>query len=130
VFSTKFEELSNMLEEDKAMLVRGLILPEENAPPKISIQELIPLEVARVPLPSLIAIRVPMNGSGDGKRAAALAELFGKKPGNTEVRLRLEKRKDFSVILDVPAKVRPDKQFRAELERICGSEALEILANE
>ncbi len=130
VFSTQFERLAPMLEEDKAMLVRGLILPEENAPPKISIQDLVPLDVARVPLPSLISIRVPVNGAGDGKRAAALAELFERKPGATEVRFRLEKRKDFSVILDVPLRVRPDKEFRAELERICGKEALEILAAE
>jgi DNA polymerase-3 subunit alpha len=56
--------------------------------------------------------------------------LFARKPGATEVRLRLEKRRDFSVILDVPAKVRPDKEFCAELARICGPEALEVLANE
>jgi hypothetical protein len=29
----------------------------------------------------------------------------------------------------VSAKVRPDKQFRAELAGICGPEALEVLAN-
>ena len=51
-------------------------------------------------------------------------------PAETEVRLRLEKRRDFSVILDVAAKVRPDKEFCAELARICGPEALEVLANE
>ena len=45
------------------MLVRGLVLPEENAPPKISVQEIVPLEVARVNLPSLISIRVPVNGA-------------------------------------------------------------------
>ena len=50
------------------------------------------------------------------------------KPGPTEVRLRLEKSCDFSVILDVTAKVRPDKEFCAEVARICGSEAMEVLA--
>jgi hypothetical protein len=33
------------------------------------------------------------------------------------------------VILDVPAKVRPDKEFKAELVRICGGDSLEVLAN-
>ena len=37
--------------------------------------------------------------------------------------------RDFSVILDITAKVRPDKEFRAEVERICGPEVLEVLAN-
>jgi len=29
----------------------------------------------------------------------------------------------------VPAKVRPDKEFRAELGRICGTDSMEVLAN-
>ncbi len=128
VFSTQYERLTPLLTEDKAVLVRGLVLPEENAPPKISVQDIVPLENARVSLPSLISIRVPMNGSGAGDRAAQLQQLFQRKPGETEVRLRLEKPRDFSVILDITAKVRPDKEFCAEISRICGAEALEVMA--
>ncbi len=128
VFSTQYERLLSGLQEDKAVLVRGLLLPEENAPPKVSVQDIVPLEVARVNLPSLISIRVLLNGSSNGAHAAALRELFSKKPGETEVRLRLEKSRDFSVILDLSAKVRPDKEFRAEVARICGNEAMEVLA--
>jgi DNA polymerase III subunit alpha len=54
--------------------------------------------------------------------------LFRQKPGGTEVRFRLELARDFSVILDVPAKVRPDREFKAALEKICGPDALEVLA--
>src|SRR5580700_4796366 len=129
VFTTQYERLEKSLIEDKAVLVRGLVLPEENAPPKISVQDIVPLEVARISLPSLITIRVPVNGSGDADRAGALQRLFASKPGSTEVRLRLEKSRDFSVILDISLKVRPDKEFCAEVKRICGSECMEILAN-
>jgi DNA polymerase-3 subunit alpha len=138
VFSTQYERLTPLLAEDQAVLVRGLVLPEENAPPKISVQDIVPLELARVNLPSLISIRVPVNGaapadaSAPGRipdRAEALRRLFDGKPGDTEVRLRLEKPRDFSVILDIAAKVRPDKEFCAEVARICGSEAMEILGN-
>ncbi len=129
VFSTQYERLLDQFQEDKAVLVRALVLPEENAPPKISIQDIVPLENARVHLPSLISIRVPLNGSAEAGRAAALHDLFERKPGETGVRLRLEKPRDFSVILDVNAKVRPDKEFCAEVSRICGTEALEILAS-
>ena len=64
LFSTQYERLNPSLNEDKAVLIRGLVLPEENAPPKISVQEIVPLEVARVNLPSLISIKVPVNGVG------------------------------------------------------------------
>ncbi len=127
VFSTQYERLLSGLQEDKAVLVRGLLLPEESGPPKVSVQDIVPLEVARVNLPSLISIRVPLNGSSGGA-SSALRELFSRKPGDTEVRLRLEKSRDFSVILDLSAKVRPDKEFRAEVARICGNEAMEVLA--
>jgi DNA polymerase-3 subunit alpha len=62
-------------------------------------------------------------------RAAALRDLFQRKPGASEVRLRLEKSRDYSVIMDVTSKVRPDKESRVEVERICGPESLEVLAN-
>jgi hypothetical protein len=31
--------------------------------------------------------------------------------------------------MDVTTRVRPDKEFKAEVERICGPEALEVLAS-
>ncbi len=91
VFSTQYERLLPMLQEDKAVLVRAWCCRKKNAAPKLSVQDIVPLEVARLNLPSLISIRVPLNGSGEGKRASALHELFARKPGETEVRLRLEK---------------------------------------
>jgi DNA polymerase-3 subunit alpha len=135
LFTTNFERLSSMLAEDQAVLVRGLVLPEENAAPKISVQDIVPLEVARVPLPSLISIRVWLRKNGDAAngnatdRVAALDDLFRRKAGDTQVRLRLESPRDFTVILDVPTKVRPDREFRAEIEKLCGAEAIEVLAN-
>ena len=72
VFTTQYERLSPEIVEDEAVLVRGLVLPEENAPPKISVQEIVPLEKAAIRLPSLISIRVWLgrNGSpGQGRRA-------------------------------------------------------------
>src|SRR3984885_11298359 len=133
-FSTQYDRLLKDLVEDQAVLVRGLVLPEENGPPKISVQDIVPLRVARVNLPTLISIRVPVgvngtSGNQTGDKAEALNQLFARKRGETEVRLRLEKPRDFSVILDVAPKVRPDKEFWAEVERICGPESLEILAS-
>jgi DNA polymerase-3 subunit alpha len=128
VFTSTYEQVLPMLADDKAVFIRGMALPEEGAPTKVSVKDVIPLEVARVPLPSLISIKVKLGTNGTDK-AEALGTLFERKPGDTAVRLRLERPKDFSVILDVTARVRPDKEFRAEIERICGPESLEVLAN-
>jgi DNA polymerase-3 subunit alpha len=128
VFTTQYERLLSELADDKAVMVRGMALPEEGASTRVSVQDIVPLEVARVALPSLISIRVRIAQNGVDK-AEALHQLFHRKPGEAQVRLRLEKPRDFSVILDVTSRVRPDKEFCAEIERICGPEALEVLAS-
>jgi DNA polymerase-3 subunit alpha len=128
VFAASFERLAPLVVEDQAVLIRGLALPEENGPPRISIQDLVPLENARVDLPSLISVRVWLGRDGGAGRAAALHELFQRKTGETQVRLRLDLARQFSVLLDVPLNVRPDKEFRAEVENICGPGAIEKLA--
>jgi DNA polymerase-3 subunit alpha len=78
-------------------------------------------------MPKVISIRVWLGRNGQD-RAQALSDLFRRKPGETEVRLRLELPRDFAVLLDVPARVRPDKEFRATVEEICGAEAIERVA--
>ncbi len=128
LFTTQYDRLQSMLEEDRAVLIRGTALPEEGSPTKISIQDIIPLDVARVPMPALVSVKVRLGRNGID-RASELSKLFGAKPGDTHVRLRLESAGDFTVLLDIPAKVRPDRTFRAELERICGSDALEALSS-
>ena len=129
VFANRYEDLLSAIKEDVAVFLRAVVLPEEGGPPKLSIQELVLLEEARVSLPSVIAIRIFLKDGAHVDKAAALNELFVRKTGSTEVRLRLEKPRDFSVIMDVTSKVRPDREFRSELEKICGPESMEILAN-
>src|SRR5580704_7432518 len=128
VFTTQYERLAALLVEDQAVLIRGSALPEEGNPTKVSVLEIVPLDVARVALPTLISVKVFVGRNGID-RAAELRQLFERKPGDTQVRLRLEAARDFSVILDVPSKVRPDREFRAELTRICGPDMMEILGS-
>ena len=128
VFTTQYESLAPLLVEDQAVFIRGSALPEEGNPTKVSVKEIIPLDVARIALPSLISIRVFVGRNGMD-RASELHNLFARKPGETQVRLRIESSRDFSVILDVPGKVRPDREFKAEIDRICGPGAVDILGS-
>jgi DNA polymerase III subunit alpha len=129
VFANRYEELLSCLREDAAVLVRGSVLTEEGGPPKVSIQEMVKLEDARINVPSLISIRIWLKDESSMEKASALSDLFVRKRGDTEVRLRLEKPRDFSVIMDVSTKVRPDREFQAEIEKICGPESMQILAS-
>jgi DNA polymerase-3 subunit alpha len=126
-FTTSYERLAPQIVEDTAVLVRALVLPEEGGPPKLSVQDIVALDNARVDLPAVISIRVWLGRNGSDK-AKALEELFQKKPGTTQVRFRLEAPRDFSVLLDVQTKVRPDREFKRAVEEICGADSIERLA--
>jgi DNA polymerase-3 subunit alpha len=128
VFATSYERLAAEVLEDQAVLVTGLVLPEDNGPPKLSVQNIVALDNARVDFDSAIAIRVWLGRNGGQDRAQALDEIFRRKPGDTQVRLRLEAVRDFSVLLDVASKVRPDREFRAAVEAICGADCIERVA--
>jgi DNA polymerase III subunit alpha len=122
------EQLNPYLTEDNACLVTATIMPEEGAPPRLRIKDLLPLKNCRVPLPSLISIRVRLQANGHDP-AEELQKLFAAKPGQAQVRLRLESPRDFALLLDVADRVRPDREFRAAVEKICGPESLEVLQN-
>jgi DNA polymerase-3 subunit alpha len=120
------EDLSPHLTEDNACLITAQVSPEEGAPPKLRVKDLLPLKNARLPLPSLISIRVRLVTNGHDP-VQELRELFDRKKGEAQVRLRLEAPRDFAVLLDISDRVRPDREFRKAVEQICGAESLEIL---
>jgi DNA polymerase-3 subunit alpha len=126
IFATRYETLQNEIQEDRPVLIYGKAMPDDDGSTKVNVQEIVPLEQARVNLPSLISIRVSIDKELD--RAAQLKALFDRKQGETGVRLKLEKPRDFTLHLDVLARVLPDKEFKAEIERICGPESIEVLA--
>ena len=127
VFANHFEELAPQLVEDQAVLIRGSVRAEEGSPPKVSVQEIVPLENARVSMPAQIALTVRLNGeAAGGETAAKLQELFAAKPGETDVLLRLVREKDFAVLYDIAARVSPDREFKQQVEIICGKGALEL----
>jgi DNA polymerase-3 subunit alpha len=130
VFATSYERLAAQVVEDEAVMVKALALPEDSGQVKVSVQDILPLENARVDFPAVISVRVWLgrNGQIEPGKAEALGELFRRKPGQTQVRLRLESPRDFSVLLDIADRVRPDKEFRAQIEQLCGPDALERVA--
>ncbi len=127
VFAKQFESLNAQLVEDKAVLVRGLVYPEENAPPKISVQEIVALENARVALPSLISIRVPMTGKADPPRCTICSR---RSPGRRKCGCGWRSRRISRLSWMLRRKFVQTRNSRPELARICGPEAMEVLASE
>jgi DNA polymerase-3 subunit alpha len=127
IFANQYEALSPMLVEDQAVLVRGGIRSEEGAPPKVAVNEIVPLDNARVAVPVQVSITLKL-GNGNGRDPVEqLRELFERRPGDTDVRLRLLRSKDFLVFYDLAQRVCADRDFRRQVEEICGPGSLEVM---
>ena len=130
VFANQYAEVAPLLLPDLPVLIRGSVRLDESAPAKVSVAEIVALDNTRVSLPAQISITVKLgNGSnGQSDLAERLQQLFSDKPGDTDVRLRLLRRKDFLVSYDLAERVRADREFRSAAEQICGTGAIEVIA--
>jgi DNA polymerase-3 subunit alpha len=130
VFANQYESLGADLVNDAPVLIRGQVRVDEASPPKVSVQEIVLLDNARIKLPLQISVTVRLsNGAGAAEDVARkLRELFERKPGDTDVRLRLLRKKEFLVSYDLADRVRADREFRAAAEQICGRGSVEITA--
>jgi DNA polymerase-3 subunit alpha len=127
IFANQYEALAPLLVEDQAVLLRGSIRVEEGAPPKVAVNEIIPLDNARVAPPAQVAITLRL-GNGNGSDAIdRLRDLFERKPGETDVRFRVLRSKDFLVFYDLAQRVCADRDFRRQVEEICGPGSLEVM---
>ena len=103
---------------------------EENAAPKVAVTEVVSLDNARVSLPKQIMITVNLGGknaSNGLSRAELLHKLFQRRPGDTDVRLRLMKSDDFLISYDLSDRVQADRTLCKQIEEICGSGSVEVI---
>jgi DNA polymerase-3 subunit alpha len=130
IFANQYEELNPHLIDDAPVLIRGSVRADEASSPKVSVSAIVSLDNVRVELPSQISITVKLgNGSGRGEDVASqLGRLIESKPGDTDIRLRILRSKDYLVFYDLAARVRADREFRDAAEEICGKGSLEITA--
>jgi len=129
-FAKTYEHLGDQIKEDEAVLVTGLVFPEENGPPKISVQEVVPLKNACVRYPLMVSIRLPLSGGEEAVNARVdqLHHLFQRKQGTTEVQLVVDKPREYSATVQLDHKIRPDREFLAELSRLCGDDAYHVVS--
>jgi DNA polymerase-3 subunit alpha len=126
LFPETYKRLGEMLQQDAIVFVRGTLRIEENAPPKIAVSEMMPLDAAEPALASAVVIRVRL-GRGNGSVAHQLLDLFGEKPGEAPVRLELEREGDFQAQLEPELRVRPDAEFAARVRAICGRDSVLLI---
>jgi DNA polymerase-3 subunit alpha len=98
-FSRDYEKLSGQLKIEVPVLVRGVLMGEEDAAPKISVSSIQALEDVRVKLPEGVRIRINLEVATE-EIFAALKSAADAAPGPGKVMLQLEKKGEYAVILE------------------------------
>ncbi len=128
MFPEAYKKLAEKVKLEVPVLVRGGVRIEEGASPKVTANDIIPLDEARVPMPKAIRIRIPLGTAEDGT-VDALHTLFCECQGEAKVLFDLERDGDFMVVMEAEGyNVMPDRNFMVRVEELCGRGCVRIIS--
>jgi DNA polymerase-3 subunit alpha len=126
-FSRDYERLSGHLKMEAPVLVRGVLMGEEDAAPKIAVSAIQALEEAQVKLPSGVRIRINLDRATE-EMFAALKSAADAAPGPGKVMLYLEKKSEYAVILEPEQmSVTADRVWVERIEELVGKGTVQAM---
>ncbi len=127
VFPEAYRKLQDKVKLEVPVLIRGGVRIEEGANPKLTVNEILPLEDAKVPLPNSLRIRVPLETANEST-VDALHSLCAQQKGAAKVLFDVERQGDFMVVMEAEGyNVLPDRNFIARVEELCGRGAVRVI---
>src|SRR5271157_54133 len=128
VFPEAYRKLAEKVKLEVPVLICGGVRIEEGANPKVTANEIIPLDEARVPLPKALRIRIPL-GSATGSTVDALHALFSERKGEAKVLFDVEREGDFMVVMEAEGyNVMPDRNILGRVEELCGRDSVRVIS--
>jgi len=127
VFPEAYRKLAEKVKLEVPVLIRGGVRIEEGANPKVTANEIIPLDEAKVPMPKALRIRIPLGMASDGT-VDALHALCRERKGEARVLFDVERDGDFMVVMEAEGyNVMPDRSFLGRVEELCGRGSVRII---
>jgi DNA polymerase III subunit alpha len=130
VFPKALEQLKGVLKPDAALLIKGRLRHEENAKPKVVVNEAKPLDAAVNGANGANAeLRIRLNLEEARETLAAdLERLFAAHPGENPVIFELTRPGDFAARLRArrPRAVKADGELLSRLRQLCGESAVSL----
>ncbi len=127
VFPEAYRKLQEKVKLEVPVLIRAGLRVEEGSNPKITVNDITPLDEAKVPLPRALRIRIPLEASTDST-VDALHTLFVERKGQAKVLFDVERQGDFMVVMEAEGyNVLPDRNFIARVEELCGRGAVRVI---
>ena len=127
VFPEAYRKLQEKVKLQVPVLIRGGVRIEEGANPKLTVNDILPLEEAKVPLPKSLRIRIQVENAEDFT-VDQLHSLCRERKGEAKVLFDVEREGDFMVVMEAEDyNVQPDRNFIARVEELCGRGAVRII---
>jgi len=127
VFPEAYRKLQEKIKLEVPVLVRAGLRIEEGSNPKLTVNDIVPLEEANVPLPRSLRIRIPLETATESTIDQLQALCFERK-GQAKVLFDVERQGDFMVVMEAEGyNVQPDRYFVARVEELCGRGAVRII---
>jgi hypothetical protein len=127
VFPDAYRKLQDKVKMEVPVLIRGGVRIEEGANPKLTVNDITPLEEAKVPLPRSLRIRIPLEKSSE-TTVDDLHLLFSQRKGDAKVLFDVEREGDFMVVMEASGyNVLPDRNFIGRVEELCGRGAVRVI---
>ena len=127
VFPEAYRKLGDKVKLEVPVLVRGGLRVEEGVNPKLTVNEVTPIEEATVPLPRTLRIRIPLETANE-TTIDELHALFRQRKGEAKVLFDVERQGDFMVVMEAEGyNVLPDRSFLARVEELCGRGAVRVI---
>jgi DNA polymerase-3 subunit alpha len=127
VFPEAYKKIGDKVKLELPVLVRGGLRIEEGVNPKLTANEIMPLEDAKVPLPRSLRIRIPVDTANE-TTIDQLHDLFNQRKGEAKVLFDVERQGDFMVVMEAEGyNVHPDRNFMARVEELCGRGAVRVI---
>jgi len=119
-FSRDYEKLQGQLKIEAPVIVRGVLMGDEDAAPKIAISSIVALEDVKVKLPLGLRIRINLDHATE-EMFAGLKSAADAAPGPGKVMLQLEKKGEYAVILEPEGmSVAADRGWVERVEELVG----------
>jgi DNA polymerase-3 subunit alpha len=126
-FARDYEKLAAQLKMEVPVLVRGMLMGDEDAAPKIAISQVQALEEVQVKLPTGIRIRINLDRTTD-EMLATLKSAADAAPGPGKVLLQLEKNGEYAVILEPEGmSVAADRGWVERVEELAGKGSVQAV---
>ena len=126
-FSRDYEKLSEQLKMEAPVVVRGVLMGDEDAAPKISVSSIVALEDMQVKLPGGVRIRINLDRATE-EMLAGIKSAADAAPGPGKVMLHLEKKGEYAVILEPEGmSVAADKGWVERVEELVGKGSVQAV---